>query len=194
VSNFKRPENTIENAYDLNVGDHVWHVFGIWPPQMGGEHIITRPAGLFKHHPEYSEIHLLSADQAVFDTRYLDSENSIMNFASDGNLTPGRSCNDNYWFRAEVEAEAAVDFLRKEWEARPALIVETLRTRRQRLYEYEDWAMTRDDAIAHGFRLAWRWVPVATAVVVGSFIAIAALGGYFWEQIEAASAFRRIMG
>jgi hypothetical protein len=53
--------------------------------------------------------------------------------------------------------------------------------------------MTRDDAIAHGFRLAWRWVPVATAIVVGSFIAIAALG-YFWEQIEAANAFRRIVG
>jgi hypothetical protein len=53
--------------------------------------------------------------------------------------------------------------------------------------------MTRDDVTAHGFRLAWRWVPVATAVVVGSFIAIAALGGYFWEQIEAANAFRREM-
>jgi hypothetical protein len=53
---------------------------------------------------------------------------------------------------------------------------------------------TRDDATAQGFRLAWRWVPVAAAVVIGSFIAIAALGGYFWEQIEAANAFRRIMG
>jgi hypothetical protein len=52
---------------------------------------------------------------------------------------------------------------------------------------------TRDDAIAYGFRLAWRWVPVAAAVVVGSFIAIAALG-YWWEQVEAANAFRRIMG
>jgi hypothetical protein len=52
---------------------------------------------------------------------------------------------------------------------------------------------TRDDAFTQGFRLAWRWVPVAAAVVVGSFIAIAALG-YFWEQIEAANAFRRIMG
>jgi hypothetical protein len=52
--------------------------------------------------------------------------------------------------------------------------------------------MTRDDAFAHGFRLAWRWVPVATAVVVG-FLAAGALG-YFWEQIEATNAFRRIMG
>jgi hypothetical protein len=52
--------------------------------------------------------------------------------------------------------------------------------------------MTRDDAISHGFRLAWRWVPVATAVVVGSVIAIAALGGYFWEQVEAANVFRRM--
>jgi hypothetical protein len=53
---------------------------------------------------------------------------------------------------------------------------------------------TRDDGIAYGFRLAWRWVPVATAVVIVGFIAIAALGGYFWEQIEAANAFRRIVG
>jgi hypothetical protein len=52
---------------------------------------------------------------------------------------------------------------------------------------------TRDDAIAQGFRLAWRWVPVAAAVVIGSFIAIAALG-YWWERVEAANAFRRIMG
>jgi hypothetical protein len=53
--------------------------------------------------------------------------------------------------------------------------------------------MSADDAFAYGFRLAWRWVPVATAVVIVGFIAIAALG-YFWEQIEAANAFRRIMG
>jgi NO-binding membrane sensor protein with MHYT domain len=53
--------------------------------------------------------------------------------------------------------------------------------------------MTRDDAIAYGFRLAWRWVPVSAAVVIGSFIAIAALGNFF-DQIEAANAFRRIAG
>jgi hypothetical protein len=52
--------------------------------------------------------------------------------------------------------------------------------------------MTRDDAIAQGFRLAWRWVPVAAAVVVG-FLAAGALG-YFWEQVEAANVSRRIMG
>jgi hypothetical protein len=51
---------------------------------------------------------------------------------------------------------------------------------------------TRDDAIAQGFRLAWRWAPVATAVVVG-FLAAGALG-YFWEQVEAANVFRRIVG
>jgi hypothetical protein len=53
--------------------------------------------------------------------------------------------------------------------------------------------ISRDDAIAHGFRLAWRWVPISALVVVLGFIAIAALG-YWWEQIEAANAFRRIMG
>ena len=52
--------------------------------------------------------------------------------------------------------------------------------------------MTRDDATAYGFRLAWRWIPVSTAVAVGSFLAIAALG-YWLEQIEAANAFRRIV-
>jgi hypothetical protein len=53
--------------------------------------------------------------------------------------------------------------------------------------------MTRDDAIAHGFRLAWRGVPLAVIVVVLGFLAAGALG-YFWEQIEAANVFRRIMG
>lgn len=52
--------------------------------------------------------------------------------------------------------------------------------------------MTRDDAIAQGLRLAWRWLPVPMAVVIGSFIAIAALGN-FAEQIGAANAFRRIV-
>jgi hypothetical protein len=50
--------------------------------------------------------------------------------------------------------------------------------------------ISRDEAFAQGFRLAWRWCPIAAAVAVGSFLAIAALG-YFWEQVEIANAIQR---
>jgi hypothetical protein len=53
--------------------------------------------------------------------------------------------------------------------------------------------MTRDDAIAYGFRLAWKGVPLAMVAVVVGFLSISALGNFF-DQIEAANAFRRIAG
>jgi hypothetical protein len=51
--------------------------------------------------------------------------------------------------------------------------------------------MARDDAIAYGFRLAWRNVPMAVIFIVLGFLAAGALG-YFWEQVEAANVFRRM--
>ncbi len=50
--------------------------------------------------------------------------------------------------------------------------------------------MTRDEAFAQGFRLAWRWCPVTALVAIGSFMAMAAIG-YWWEQIEIANAIQR---
>lgn len=52
--------------------------------------------------------------------------------------------------------------------------------------------ISRDEAFAQGFRLAWRWCPVSVAVVIGSFMAIAAIG-YFWEQVEIANAVQRVV-
>lgn len=53
--------------------------------------------------------------------------------------------------------------------------------------------MTRDDAIAYGFRLAWKCIPLAMVAVVLGFLSVSALGNLA-EQIEAANAFRRIAG
>ena len=138
TTTFKRPQNTIDNAFDLRVGDHVWHVYGIWPPQMGGEHVISRAAGPFKHHSEYSDIHLTSADDVVFDTRWINGKNSTMNFASDGNLVPGHSHNNNYWFRSEADALAAVELLRSEWESSGKIEEEIARREEdRRFYDYD---------------------------------------------------------
>ena len=138
MTTFERPKNTIDNAFDLSVGDHVWHVFGIWPPQMGGEHIVTQLARPFEQNREYSDIHSGSADEIVFDTQWIDSKYSTMNFAADGNLVPGRSHNNNYWFRSEADALAAVELLRAEWEASGTIAEEIERQEEDRRF-YDHW-------------------------------------------------------
>lgn len=122
MARFQRPEGTIKNYSDLKVGDHIFHVYGIWPPFFGGEHIVTKAPDTFSRHRGYGEIHSMSAESIVFDVKYGNGGNSYMNFATDGNLNPGHSHNDNYWFRSEQAARDAVTFLRSQWEADPELI------------------------------------------------------------------------
>jgi len=50
--------------------------------------------------------------------------------------------------------------------------------------------MTRDEAFAQGFRLAWRYCYLTTLVTIGSLLALTALGR-FWEQVEIANAVQR---
>lgn len=147
MSRFPRPENTITSASDLRCGDRIWHVYGIWPPQMGGECVVTREAIPFRQHPEYDEIHRLLRDEAVFDER---SERGFthMAFASDCNTVSGRSHNDNYVFRSEADARTAVEFLRSQWEAVPGLIQEEVARREEDMRFYDslsDWPNDNDD-------------------------------------------------
>lgn len=138
MTKFNRPQNTIDDVRSLRVGDHLWHVYGIWPPQMGGDHFVTRAAGPFKNHPEYSNIHSLSGDGLVFDVKWANETiRPTMEFASDGNLIPGHSHNNNYWFRSEADALAAVDFLRAEWERHPEAIAEDTARREEMLREFD---------------------------------------------------------
>lgn len=138
MSRFPRPAGAIENVSDLKIGDHIWHVYGIWPPQMGGEFTITRTVVQFQDHPDYSEIHSSQAELLVFDEQWADSEMVDMAYASDSNMQPGHSHNDNYCFRSEEEALAAIDFLTKQWEAAPDLISEEVARREEdrRYYDY----------------------------------------------------------
>lgn len=124
MARFPRPQGAIENYSDLNVGDHVFHVYGIWPPQFGCESVVTSAPAPFATHREYSDIHSGSADATVFDAMLGGSKYPSMEFANDGNLVPGHSHNDNYWFRSEEQAMEAVAFLRKRWEANPSMIAE----------------------------------------------------------------------
>jgi hypothetical protein len=122
MAQFERPADTVTDAAQLNVGDQLWKVYGIWPPQFSGPYTLANKPVPHSAHARYSDIHSGSAEKIVFGVRtvegYLD-----FNFASDGNLTPGHSHNDNYWVRSEAAALAAVARLREQWEARPELIV-----------------------------------------------------------------------
>lgn len=139
MSRFERPANTITDVNELKVGDHVWHVYGIWPPQMGGGYIITKQAGPFCEHHEYSDIHEGSADQLVFDERWVGGQHSTMNFASDCNMLVGYSHNDNYCFRSEADALAAIDWLRLQWEQSGRIAEEVARRKEDRLfYDYAE--------------------------------------------------------
>lgn len=122
MGRFSRPAGAITDAKELRLGDHVWKVIGIWPPFVYGEHIVTREAVPFKDHPEYADIHHHSASSIVFDCRRVEGSYSDFAFASDGNLQPSHSSNDNYWFRSFSEAEAAREFLHQEYVNNPDVI------------------------------------------------------------------------
>lgn len=117
MARFPTPANAITDIADVKVGDVVYGVYGIWPPCTGGaKTVMGAPAPFFMHH-EYSDIHEPSKDLIVFDLASADGEYTNMVFASDRNLEPGRSHNDNYIFRSDGDAHAARVWLREQWEA-----------------------------------------------------------------------------
>lgn len=123
MARFERPQSAIADFRDLRVGDVVYEVYGIWPPCRGKQKTVTRAPIKFSEHPEYSDIHKSSADKMVFDLAYPDGL-TVMSFASDRNLMPGHSHNDNYLFRSEEDAESAVIWLRDRWSSSPGSIAE----------------------------------------------------------------------
>lgn len=122
MAQFKRPADTIMDAAEMKAGDQLWKVYGIWPPQFSGPYTLATEPVPYSAHARYSEIHSGSADKIVFDVRTAEGWLDF-NFATDGNLMPGYSHNDNYWVRSEAAALAAIDHLREQWKAKPELIV-----------------------------------------------------------------------
>src|SRR6185503_4815855 len=119
MARFPRPQGTIENYADIKIGDVVWHVFG-FSPNCAVEkrpHVVVLAPIPYKDHPKWSKIHEGSEDDIVFDTevKYNSGTHRSMHFVGDGNLTPGRSHNDNYWCRTKEAAEAAAAELRCCW-------------------------------------------------------------------------------
>lgn len=132
MARFERPKNAIDNYADLKVGDVIWHVCGIWPPFCSrAPSTITGEARPFRDHPEHDGQRGCQSDEIVFDEHPADWDWPHMAFASDGNLVPGRSHNDNYWFRSKEDAEAARDYLRTQWDANPDMIEAVLEDRRR---------------------------------------------------------------
>lgn len=52
--------------------------------------------------------------------------------------------------------------------------------------------ISRDEAFAQGFRLAWHYCWISMSVAVGSLLAIGAINSW-WEQIEIANAVQRVV-
>lgn len=134
MARFPRPSGAIKDVNELKDGDILYHVYGIWPPCVGESETVKGSPVQFKDHREYAEIHSLSADHWVFDTlvpSIFPHEASYlrMHYASDGNMQPGFSHNDNYWFRSLEEAVAARLYLHEQWVARPDLIEDEKRWR-----------------------------------------------------------------
>lgn len=115
MAKFDRPQNAIESFKDLKDGDVVYRVYGIWPPATGGACTVVGAPKKFSEHREYSDIHASSKDAIVFDLKHEKYDYTDMNFASDSNLIPGYSHNDNYCFRTEADAAAAVEWLHDQW-------------------------------------------------------------------------------
>lgn len=143
MARFPRPQGSIENAADLKVGDVIYHVYGIWPPVASDmPHTITRAAILLRDHPEGGPDDF-QRDLLVYDESWGGLQHSHMAFASDGNMVPGKSHNDNYCFRTKEAAEAARDYLRAQWQAHPELIAKEVEQRElDRLcddFDGDDW-------------------------------------------------------
>lgn len=131
MARFSRPANSIETYEDLKVGERIWDVCGILPPFMGNSKIVTIAPIPFYLHPEYAKHHSEMKDDIVFSFRYEDRPDiEVMYFATDCNMQPGYSHNDNYCFKSEEDAKAAVEFLRKQWADNPDLM-EQERIRRE---------------------------------------------------------------
>jgi hypothetical protein len=125
MAKFPRPAGAIESYKDIKVGDCLWHLYGIWMPSVSSCPVIITSAPVrFGDSPSYAPIHKGQKDEVIFAYRYLDwpEDRGIEAFAGDGNLNPGQSHNDNYWFRSFEEAEAGRKFLLDQWKARPDLI------------------------------------------------------------------------
>lgn len=123
MARFPAPANVVTDFNDLKIGDVVYEVYGIWPPQTGGPKTVMSTPVKFSEHREYRDIHESLANSVVFDLAYPDGL-TVMEFASDNNLVPGYSHNDNYLVRSDEDAKAAALWLREQWSASPSSIAE----------------------------------------------------------------------
>lgn len=126
MAKFAEPINAIRDYRDLKVGDELWGVCGVYPPSADDKpSVVAAMPRKFRNHPEFGD-HSSQGDEVVFDVRchWHGEGESMMQFASDANMVPGYSHNDNYEFRSKKDAEAYAAWLRYEWEKRPDLIAE----------------------------------------------------------------------
>lgn len=116
MAKFARPNGAIADYNEIKAGDELYHVYGIRVPFCSGPSKVVAAPMRFADHKDWSDAQAGSEDKIVFDVVVVAGrENYVdMCFASDGNLIPGYSHNDNYWFSNEQSARAAVEYLRKQ--------------------------------------------------------------------------------
>ena len=139
-----QPSKAIRDYHELKVGDIIYYFGGShYPFYVGKEALrIVRAPELFKQHPKYSSIHMDQADEVVFTTVYHNNTRIYenMEFASDNNLRPGYSHNDNYLFRSLEDAEEFARTAKAECDSNPKLMQYYIDKVNEEKYErYEDY-------------------------------------------------------
>lgn len=133
MARFPRPTGALSKPTDLKAGDVVWEVLGLLTPCKGGPYKIERAPIPFKDHPSYHHSSSQGAE-LVFDKSSditeLGGRWVTYWFCGDCNLLD-RSHNDNYLFRTEQEADAAVAYFQQCWKGNSALAEEEREWRRR---------------------------------------------------------------
>lgn len=145
MAKFARPANAIETFEDLKLGDVVYSVLGIWPPQTSRAYTVVGAPMKFSEHTSYSGIHETMKDYIVFDLKHDGYDFIDKNFASDNNLMAGQSHNDNYLFRTAEDAQAARLWLREQWVSSDGMIAEFEANRAM-------WSALDDDYYDYDYR------------------------------------------
>ncbi|AKE44782.1 hypothetical protein AU106_gp151 [Sinorhizobium phage phiM9] len=130
---FERPANTVLSVYEFVVGAPIYLVHGsVRNCEVESGTVASLPT-MYKFDEDYSRPSWLEEDEEDsmaksfvvyidYESRYYDGTRRTKDFLHDRNCDPNfgedSRYNDNYYFWKIEDAEAAVEFFKKEWTER----------------------------------------------------------------------------